>query len=208
MDSPLFYFYRGYSLYSLCCMYSIAASGWIQLMMTCKCYVLSFFLGLKPNFRILYCHPLGQVLRAFCIKSVLVAKTLQKGTEPLLPLRSRGKNLCQRRGFVSLAGRRAGGRAAQAWGCECCSCTLLRVLAGPATSYQPSPWPSMTGRAALGNKGKTPIRGPACFCTCSLLVETSRRPRALTAASPPSQVKCIYLFLPQLRAWAWHTEQR
>lgn len=83
-------------------------------MMTCKCYVLSFFLGLKPNFRILYCHPLGQVLRAFCIKSVLVAKTLQKGTEPLLPLRSRGKNLCQRRGFVSLAGRRAGGRAAQA----------------------------------------------------------------------------------------------
>lgn len=113
IDFPLFYFYQGYSLYSSCCRYSIAASRWIQLMMTCKCYALSFFLCLKPYFRILYCHPLLQFLGVFCIKSMPVAKTLEKGTEPLISLCGWGKNLYQRHGFVSLAGRRAGGGAAR-----------------------------------------------------------------------------------------------
>lgn len=63
-----------------------AVAGRFQLMMTCKCYALPFFHCLKPYFRILYCHPLLQFLGAFCIKSMPAAKTLEKGTEPLIPL--------------------------------------------------------------------------------------------------------------------------
>lgn len=160
-------------------------------MMTCKCHAL-FFLCLKPYFRILYCHPLLQFLGAFCTKSMPAAKTLEKGTEPLIPLWGWGKNLCQRHGFVSWAGR-AVGWVAQGWGCEGHSCSLPRMLlAGPATSLHPSPQPSVTGWAALGKEGKTLIHGSACFCTRSLLVETSRSPCAVIAACPPFSVKYVY----------------
>lgn len=174
--------------------------------MTCKCYALPFFHCLKPYFRILYCHPLLQFLGAFCIKSMPAAKTLEKGTEPLVPLCSWGKNLCQRHGFVSLAGRRAGGRAAgvRLW------VPLLLPAEGACWSCQIPPALISALSDRLGSSWKRRKNSQLWLHT---LLDTSsacwniQKPTCFNCSVPPPFMCKGYLFLPQLQAWTWHAEQ-